>query len=81
VGVIRETCRIPAGLLNAGEYRVRILLVRDAGTILLDIPDLVSFEVLETRRNVNWYGDWIGVVRPNLSWSSKSIADQQCAVI
>lgn len=71
VGLVRETCRIPGGLLNSGEYLARVLVVRDEGTALLDLPEVISFEVFETHRRVNWYGEWIGIIRPELSWSSE----------
>jgi lipopolysaccharide transport system ATP-binding protein len=69
-GLFLESCTIPGALLNAGTYIVQIMLVRDTGTILLSVPDVVSFEVVESRRSVSWYGHWPGVVRPQLSWHS-----------
>jgi len=72
-GLVRETCEIPGGFLNAGAYRVRVLLVRDTTTIVFDLPDVASFEVFEAHRSLSWYGQWIGLVRPNLSWRSEAL--------
>jgi lipopolysaccharide transport system ATP-binding protein len=73
-GLFCETCTIPGAFLNAGIYTVQLMIVRDTATILLNVPDVVSFEVIETRRQVSWYGRWPGVVRPNLSWHSEESA-------
>jgi lipopolysaccharide transport system ATP-binding protein len=77
LGLIRETCHIPGGLLNSGEYDFRLRVVRDAETPVLDVPNVGSFEVLEVHRPSNWWqGEWMGVVRPTLTWSSELTQDE-----
>jgi hypothetical protein len=51
-----------------------VMVVRDTGTILLHQSDVVSFETFETNRSVSWYGEWEGLVRPNLSWRAKVVS-------
>jgi len=73
-GLTREVCELPGGLLNDGGYRVRLLIVKDASRCLIDMPDVVSFEITEGERQVQWYGEWIGAVRPTLAWTSEVVA-------
>lgn len=71
VGLVTEVCRIPSNLLNEGTYTMRLLVVRDAHSILVDVNDVLVFQVVETERSMAWYGKWIGVVRPSLEWQSQ----------
>ncbi|HCB62175.1 MAG: hypothetical protein A2W93_10790 [Bacteroidetes bacterium GWF2_43_63] len=60
---------IPANLLNKNIYRIRILLVNNSRA-LLDIHDVLHFETHETEsRDVAWFGDVIGLIRPKLNWA------------
>ena len=67
-GLIRGTCLIPANFLNDGSYRVRILIVKEASQALLDLPCVALFEVHDIERTGNWFGKWVGVVRPQFDW-------------
>jgi lipopolysaccharide transport system ATP-binding protein len=69
-GLIKGICQIPGNLLNDSAYRVRLLIVKNTSTVLLDMDNVASFEVHDTEREGNWYGKWIGAVRPNLHWES-----------
>jgi len=73
-GLIREVCELPGGLFNSGVYRIRLLIVKDANRCLIDVPDVVSFEITEGERHAQWYGEWIGAVRPTLIWNSRLIS-------
>lgn len=68
-GLLYGICDIPGNLLNASMYRVKILLVRDANTVVLE-RDGLTFEVHDVERKVPYYGKWIGAVRPILQWQS-----------
>jgi lipopolysaccharide transport system ATP-binding protein len=70
-GLIRSVCHIPANLLNDNTYRVRLLIVRDTSTPLLDIESVATFQIHDVVRGGYWYGKWVGVVRPKLEWSSE----------
>ncbi len=72
-GLVQGVCHIPGNLLNDSTYRVRILIVQDASFALLDIDNVAMFEVQDIPRQGNWYGKWIGAVRPKLKWSINSI--------
>jgi lipopolysaccharide transport system ATP-binding protein len=69
-GLIRQTVRIPADLLNAGSYSLTVLIVEDTTNVLLVVDRLVGFEVAEGRPIGNWYGPYTGFVRPKLEWTS-----------
>jgi lipopolysaccharide transport system ATP-binding protein len=69
-GSIEMTCQIPANLLNDSLYSLELLVVRDAGTVLLKLPNALVFEIHDTERDIEWFGKIPGFVRPKLEWSS-----------
>jgi len=71
----RATCRIPADLLNARSYSVRLLLVRDVSHALSDLERVLAFSVQEGERPIRWFGPWPGAVRPRLEWSTVTLPD------
>ena len=72
-GVCRGVCRIPGNLLNDNKYSVEIYFVKDTSIILYKQADVASFEAQDVRRNTNWYGKWIGAVRPKLDFDLAQI--------
>jgi lipopolysaccharide transport system ATP-binding protein len=71
----RATCRIPADLLNARTYSIRLLLVRDVSHALCDLEGILAFSVHEGERSIQWFGPWPGAVRPRLEWDTVSLPD------
>jgi lipopolysaccharide transport system ATP-binding protein len=70
-GVYRTTCRIPADLLNQGQYRINLFLVKNEGVLLSRHDDLVSFEVQDVAEmRGSWFRRWSGVVHPQLEWQT-----------
>jgi lipopolysaccharide transport system ATP-binding protein len=67
-GLGRGVCRIPGDFLNDNKYSVEIYFVKDKSIVLYKQADVVTFEVQDIRRNTNWYGKWIGAVRPKLDF-------------
>ncbi len=67
-GIIRGSFVVPGELLNDGCYSVRVLLVKDSSVILLDLDDVLTFQVHDVERKGHWFGRWIGAVRPSLRW-------------
>ena len=67
-GLVRGSFVIPEDFLNDGTYTVRLLIVKDTSTALLDLDDLLVFEVLDSKREGNWHGKWVGAVRPRFDW-------------
>ena len=62
---------IPGNFLNDGTYTIRLLIVRDTSVVLMDISNVLVFEVHDSERKGNWYGKWIGTVRPKFDWLMK----------
>lgn len=67
-GLVEGSFVIPGNFLNDGNYTIRLLLVKDTSIPLLDLHDLLSFEVLDSERSGNWYGKVLGAVRPKFDW-------------
>jgi lipopolysaccharide transport system ATP-binding protein len=68
-GTHTSTLKIPGRLLNDDIYTITLLFVKDTSTIIFNIEDLLTFEVVDEVRDVNWYGKWLGAVRPDLEFS------------
>jgi lipopolysaccharide transport system ATP-binding protein len=64
---------VPGDLMNDGTYRVTLEL-RDRGEVLLSMPDLLTFDILDNPDGrFGWYGKWEGAVRPRLNWTSEAL--------
>ncbi len=68
-GVHESVLKIPGHLLNDDIYTINLLFVKDTSTIVYQKDDLLTFEVTDYVREGNWYGKWLGAVRPNLDFS------------
>lgn len=64
-GLIQGTCVIPGNFLNDGSYYISIIFVKDTSTEVFYLPECIVFDVEDYRENTNWYGKWMGHVRPN----------------
>lgn len=67
-GLVEGSFVIPGDFLNDGTYTVRLLIVKNKTEIFLDLRDLLVFEVHDSERLNNWYGKWVGAVRPKFDW-------------
>ena len=68
-GIHYSTLKIPGKLLNDDMYTINLLFVKDTSQILYLAEDLLTFEVTDEAREGNWYGKWLGAVRPDLEFS------------
>lgn len=71
-GLCRGICHIPGRLLNAETYMVDLYIVQDTTKIIHVQKDVLAFEVVEGARSTNWYGKWVGAVRPQLHFPLSS---------
>ncbi len=70
-GRFRDTCVIPADLLNDGRYRIELLVVTGQTDIVLRVEDLLILDVRDAASGAGVYGgEWQGVVRPRVSWKT-----------
>jgi lipopolysaccharide transport system ATP-binding protein len=63
-GILEGECQIPGNFLNDGAYYFSLIFVRDTSEILYYHEEGLNFEVADFRENTNWYGKWVGYVRP-----------------
>jgi lipopolysaccharide transport system ATP-binding protein len=73
-GLIWQSCHIPGGFLNDETYTVRAVIIKDTCVGLFDKSNLLMFDVHDVEREGNWYGKWIGVVRPQLKWEANYVS-------
>lgn len=64
-GLIRGTCVIPGNFLNDGSYYISIIFVKDTSVEVFYLSECIVFDVEDYRENTNWYGKWMGHVRPD----------------
>ena len=72
VGLFQSVCRIPCDFLNEGLYSVTVGLGKVPTSTLVLEQDLLSFDVHDTgEMRKEFYGGWLGVVRPRLAWHTE----------
>ena len=75
-GLFRSVCYFPGNLLNSGQHRFIILVVKDTSSVIYQHESRVSFEILDMReREGSWYGKEPGVVQPILKWETEYIGN------
>lgn len=67
-------CMIPASILNAGIYRIRLEVARGRQDVFLKLDDLLRFEIRENRDSATWCGRWPGAVLPQWEWITERAA-------
>jgi lipopolysaccharide transport system ATP-binding protein len=75
-GLFRCSCRIPANLLNSGQYKINLLVVRDMHGVVYEYEDLLSLEIMDLqKRSEGWFGRTTGAVCPLLNWTMECISE------
>ncbi len=78
VGVYRSYCQLPANFLNEGRYTVTAIIGRGTSEIQAQAEDAVAFDVHDTGEMRGLYfGQWPGVIRPKLAWSTQRVEPSQ----
>jgi lipopolysaccharide transport system ATP-binding protein len=70
-GQITFVCKIPSSLLNAGQYRLSIILANNRNICLSHFKDILTLEIADSRQNESYFGQIGGIIRPNLEWNIK----------
>ncbi|MBK7972236.1 MAG: Wzt carbohydrate-binding domain-containing protein [Deltaproteobacteria bacterium] len=74
-GVYRSRCTIPGSLLNEGRYHVTAIVAKDPGQVLIREENALPFHVHDSgEMRTEYYGLWIGTVRPRLAWRTERVA-------
>lgn len=74
VGLFRTSCTIPASLLNNGVHNLN-LYINGLGSqdVIIFIRNVISFEVKESGGDREYFGEWLGAVRPKLLWQTRQL--------
>jgi lipopolysaccharide transport system ATP-binding protein len=69
-GKLYKSClTIPGNLLNDDIYTIDLLFVKDTSAVFFAMNDLLTFEVADVPRQGQWYGKWMGAIRPALDFT------------
>ena len=63
---------IPHKFLNSKIYSINVHLVSN-GKSLLSVADAITFDVVDVRDGINYYGEWAGYIRPHLNFEIKNL--------
>lgn len=66
--VYPSTLIIPKHFLNQNMYIVDLYFIRNENSIEFEYKNILQFEVVETQREGNYHGKWIGITRPILDF-------------
>jgi lipopolysaccharide transport system ATP-binding protein len=75
-GLVEGSFIVPGNFFNDGIYKIRLMIVQDSSVSILNIDDILTFEIQDISRKVNWFGKWMGSVRPQFDWEIKLYDDQ-----
>ena len=76
-GIVEGRCHIPANLLNDDVYSVTFM-AHFMVTPGVGVEDALGFEIHDAGRDgINWYGEWIGAVRPKLDWELQGLGENR----
>lgn len=68
---------IPPNLLNSGRYNIDLYVVDSEKMVsLFLVENILDFNV-EDNRSVNWFGEWRGLIRPNLQFKIDEATSKQ----
>ncbi|KQR95493.1 hypothetical protein ASG01_06515 [Chryseobacterium sp. Leaf180] len=66
-GTYQAVLEIPGNFLNSKIYEIDLHFVNNS-VLMFTVPSIISFETLDLRDNINFYGTWAGYVRPQLNF-------------
>ncbi len=70
IGLLRSICHIPGDFLNDGLHRVDLIILRNHVPVILE-PQALVFHIQDTlEERAGWYGEWLGAIRPMLTWET-----------
>ncbi|NDJ87020.1 MAG: ABC transporter ATP-binding protein [Chloroflexi bacterium] len=75
-GLYESKCLVPGHLLNHGVYRVTLTVVANHQRPIYQHDEVLTFEIqdiAETREG--WFGNWQGVIRPEIPWITNRLSD------
>lgn len=80
-GLFKSVCRLPGNFLNEGLYSVSVILGRVPNRTIVLEDYALSFHVHDTgEMRQEYYGEWIGTVRPKLAWQTECVLREVSAL-
>jgi lipopolysaccharide transport system ATP-binding protein len=79
-GLYRSICKIPANLLNQGDYRIRVVFLDPNARTLFDLRDGAFLTIHnQSEPKMRWFGRFIGHLHPQLPWSTEMICGRDAS--
>jgi lipopolysaccharide transport system ATP-binding protein len=73
-GLVEGQCHIPGNFLNDGSYYFSLIFMKETSIELFYLEECLSVDVEDHRENMNWYGKWMGYVRPKFPFEVKQVS-------
>lgn len=64
--IVRLEANIPGSLLNARPYKLTITVIQDRKEIIHQFDQCLTIDVEDERDEIGFYGEWPGLIRPQL---------------
>jgi hypothetical protein len=78
LGTFRSVCRVPGHLLAPGRFEVSVLVWANGYSLSHREDCVVEFDVHDSGElRSDYFGTWLGVVRPDLEWKTEKIDDSE----
>jgi lipopolysaccharide transport system ATP-binding protein len=68
-GILALSMVIPGNLLNDTSYSISLIILKDNSDTIHEFPHCATFDVEDMRENMQFFGVWPGVIRPQLDIS------------
>jgi lipopolysaccharide transport system ATP-binding protein len=72
-GLMEGECSIPGNFLNDGSYYFSIIFVKNTSEPVFYLEECLHFDMEDYRVNINWFGKWMGYVRPQFPFYIKPL--------
>ena len=80
-GLFQSGCRIPGNFLNEGLYSITAIVGRGTSNTQVLEDYVLSFHVHDTgEMRKEYFGGWIGTVRPRLAWHTEFVGHAEVAI-
>ena len=74
-GIYKSACKIPKNFLNDRHYSVSVFILTEVTRLHVFEKEVVSFTVHDSgEMRGEFTGEWLGVIRPKLEWSTEKIS-------
>lgn len=68
-GLLCLDAKIPGNLLNNATYSISLTVMHDHASVLCEFHDCLRFEVDDVREGISYFGEWPGLIRPQIDTS------------